>query len=57
MAHDLSDYRKSYEKRELLENNCPKNPIEFLGILGIPGIPWNLWNASLLINICNNNYL
>eukprot|EP01090_Pellita_catalonica_P020932 TRINITY_DN769_c0_g2_i3.p1 TRINITY_DN769_c0_g2~~TRINITY_DN769_c0_g2_i3.p1 ORF type:complete len:216 (+),score=34.59 TRINITY_DN769_c0_g2_i3:27-674(+) len=28
MAHDLSDYRKSYEKRELLENNCPKNPIE-----------------------------
>ncbi|AZJ32289.1 Pyridoxamine 5'-phosphate oxidase [Tenacibaculum mesophilum] len=28
MAHDLSDYRKSYEKRELLENNCPENPIE-----------------------------
>ncbi|GFD73709.1 pyridoxine/pyridoxamine 5'-phosphate oxidase [Tenacibaculum sp. KUL113] len=28
MAHNLSDYRKSYEKRELLENNCPKNPIE-----------------------------
>lgn len=28
MAHDLSDYRKSYEKRELLESNCPENPIE-----------------------------
>ncbi|RKF02844.1 pyridoxamine 5'-phosphate oxidase [Tenacibaculum lutimaris] len=28
MAHDLSDYRKSYEKRELLEDNCPENPIE-----------------------------
>lgn len=28
MAHDLSDYRKSYEKRELLEKNCPENPIE-----------------------------
>ncbi|CAM1361344.1 Pyridoxine/pyridoxamine 5'-phosphate oxidase [Tenacibaculum sediminilitoris] len=28
MAHDLSDYRKSYKKRELLENNCPENPIE-----------------------------
>lgn len=28
MTHDLSDYRKSYEKRELLENNCPENPIE-----------------------------
>lgn len=28
MAHDLSDYRKSYEKQELLEENCPDNPIE-----------------------------
>ncbi|CAM1349936.1 pyridoxamine 5'-phosphate oxidase [Tenacibaculum crassostreae] len=28
MAHDLSDYRKSYEKEELLESNCPENPIE-----------------------------
>lgn len=28
MAHDLSDYRKSYEKKELLESNCPGNPIE-----------------------------
>ncbi|CAM1339626.1 pyridoxamine 5'-phosphate oxidase [Tenacibaculum aestuarii] len=28
MAHDLSDYRKSYEKKELLESNCPENPIE-----------------------------
>ncbi|TCP26760.1 pyridoxamine 5'-phosphate oxidase [Tenacibaculum skagerrakense] len=28
MAHDLSDYRKSYEKDELLEYNCPENPIE-----------------------------
>lgn len=28
MAHDLSDYRKSYEKQELLEENCPNNPIE-----------------------------
>lgn len=28
MAHDLSDYRKSYEKDELLEHNCPENPIE-----------------------------
>ncbi|MGG6231538.1 pyridoxamine 5'-phosphate oxidase [Tenacibaculum sp. SDUM215027] len=28
MAHDLSDYRKSYKKKELLESNCPENPIE-----------------------------
>ncbi len=25
---DLSDYRKSYEKLELLESNCPENPME-----------------------------
>ncbi len=28
MAHDLSNYRKSYEKHELLEKNCPETPIE-----------------------------
>jgi pyridoxamine 5'-phosphate oxidase len=28
MNKDLSDYRKSYEKKELLEANCPENPIE-----------------------------
>lgn len=28
MAEDLSNYRKSYEKEALLENNCPENPIE-----------------------------
>ncbi|MDY0780031.1 pyridoxamine 5'-phosphate oxidase [Tenacibaculum sp. IB213877] len=28
MAHDLSDYRKTYKKHELLEENCPENPIE-----------------------------
>jgi pyridoxamine 5'-phosphate oxidase len=28
MAKDLSNYRKSYEKQELLESNCPENPIE-----------------------------
>lgn len=28
MSHDLSSYRKSYEKEELLESNCPENPIE-----------------------------
>lgn len=28
MTKDLSDYRKSYEKEELLEKNCPENPIE-----------------------------
>ena len=28
MSKDLSDYRKSYEKQELLESNCPENPIE-----------------------------
>lgn len=28
MAKDLSNYRKSYEKEELLENNCPENPME-----------------------------
>ncbi len=26
MLHDLSDYRKSYEKLELLENDCPEIP-------------------------------
>jgi pyridoxamine 5'-phosphate oxidase len=28
MSEDLSNYRKSYEKKELLESNCPENPIE-----------------------------
>ncbi|MCG8859532.1 pyridoxamine 5'-phosphate oxidase [Tenacibaculum finnmarkense] len=28
MSHDLSDYRKSYEKKELLKINCPENPME-----------------------------
>ncbi|MFD2529067.1 MULTISPECIES: pyridoxamine 5'-phosphate oxidase [Polaribacter] len=28
MSKDLSNYRKSYEKEELLENNCPENPME-----------------------------
>jgi pyridoxamine 5'-phosphate oxidase len=28
MTKDLSNYRKSYEKEELLESNCPENPME-----------------------------
>jgi pyridoxamine 5'-phosphate oxidase len=28
MSKDLSNYRKSYEKQELLEQHCPKNPME-----------------------------
>jgi pyridoxamine 5'-phosphate oxidase len=28
MSKDLSNYRKSYEKLELLEENCPGNPME-----------------------------
>ena len=28
MSEDLSNYRKSYEKQELLESNCPKNPMD-----------------------------
>lgn len=28
MKQDLSNYRKSYEKQELLESNCPENPME-----------------------------
>ncbi|WP_299162094.1 pyridoxamine 5'-phosphate oxidase [uncultured Tenacibaculum sp.] len=28
MSHDLSDHRKSYEKKELLKKHCPENPIE-----------------------------
>ncbi|MGJ8744646.1 pyridoxamine 5'-phosphate oxidase [Polaribacter sp.] len=28
MQKDLSNYRKSYEKQELLESTCPENPIE-----------------------------
>ena len=28
MSKDLSNYRKSYEKQELLESNCPENPLE-----------------------------
>lgn len=28
MSQDLSDYRESYEKYELLETTCPENPIE-----------------------------
>ena len=28
MSKDLSDYRKSYEKEELLESSCPENPME-----------------------------
>ena len=26
--HDLSNHRKSYKKQELLENQCPDNPME-----------------------------
>ena len=28
MPKDLSNYRKSYEKQELLESNCPENTME-----------------------------
>ena len=28
MSKDLSNYRKSYNKKELLEGNCPENPME-----------------------------
>ena len=28
MQKDLSNHRKSYEKQELLESNCPENPME-----------------------------
>jgi len=28
MSKDLSNYRKSYEKQELVESNCPENPLE-----------------------------
>jgi pyridoxamine 5'-phosphate oxidase len=28
MEKDLSNHRKSYEKQELLESNCPENPME-----------------------------
>ncbi|MCG1037212.1 pyridoxamine 5'-phosphate oxidase [Polaribacter sargassicola] len=28
MSKDLSNYRKSYEKQELLESTCPENPLE-----------------------------
>lgn len=28
MPKDLSNYRKSYEKKALLESSCPENPIE-----------------------------
>ncbi|MCL7765191.1 pyridoxamine 5'-phosphate oxidase [Polaribacter sp. Z014] len=28
MSKDLSNYRKSYEKQELLESTCPENPME-----------------------------
>ncbi len=28
MSQDLSDYRKTYDKSELLEENCPESPIE-----------------------------
>ncbi len=30
--NDLSDYRKSYDKNELLETNIPENPIELFDI-------------------------
>ncbi len=30
--NDLSNYRKSYDKNELLETNIPENPIELFGI-------------------------
>ena len=28
MQQDLSNHRKTYQKQELLESNCPENPIE-----------------------------
>ena len=30
MSKDLSNYRKSYEKQELLESNCPENPLRII---------------------------
>ena len=32
MTRDLSNYRKTYNKKELLENNCPKNPMKLFQI-------------------------
>ena len=28
MQKDLSNYRKTYEKQELLESTCPENPMQ-----------------------------
>lgn len=28
MSNDLSNHRKTYQKQELLESNCPENPME-----------------------------
>ena len=28
MQQDLSNYRKSYDKQQLLESNCPKHPMK-----------------------------
>tara|TARA_B110000902_G_C14090968_1_gene506867 strand:+ start:98 stop:745 length:648 start_codon:yes stop_codon:yes gene_type:complete len=51
MSKDLSNYRKSYERQELLESNCPKNPIELFQIWFLNADSSNLVDESNAMTI------
>ena len=51
MSKDLSNYRKSYERQELLESNCPENPIELFQIWFLNADSSNLVDESNAMTI------
>ncbi|MEO9571522.1 MAG: pyridoxamine 5'-phosphate oxidase [Polaribacter sp.] len=53
MSKDLSNYRKSYEKQELLESNCPENPMEFFQTWFINADNSNMVDESNAMNIAS----
>ena len=51
MSKDLSSYRKSYEKQELLEKNCPENPMELFKTWFLNADQSNVLDESNAMNI------
>lgn len=51
MSKDLSSYRKSYEKQELLEKNCPENPMELFQTWFLNADQSNVLDESNAMNI------
>lgn len=51
MSKDISSYRKSYEKQELLEKNCPENPMELFQTWFLNADQSNVLDESNAMNI------